>query len=148
MVLGDLCRYTVAIAMVFGFGSLIGFRVQTDVLSAFGAVGLVLVFAFAMCWIFALLGVVMKNPRSVQGTAMLVGFPLTFGANIFARTATMPGWLQHWVNVNPVTHLTSAVRGLLLGGPVASHAMWTLAWSVGLFAVFAPLTVRAYRNKS
>lgn len=147
-VLGDICRYMVAIAMVFGFGSAIGFRVQTDVLAALAAVGLVLVFAFAMCWIFALLGVTMKNPRSVQGTAMLVGFPLTFGANIFARTETMPGWLQAWVDVNPISHLTSAVRGLLVGGEVAGHAVATLLWAAAIFAVFAPLAVRKYKNNT
>ncbi|MEU8137416.1 ABC transporter permease [Streptodolium elevatio] len=147
-VLGDICRYMVAIAMVFGFGSAIGFRVQTNALAALAAVGLVLVFAFAMCWIFALLGVVMKNPRSVQGTAMLVGFPLTFGANIFARTETMPGWLQAWVDVNPISHLTSAVRGLLVGGEVAGHAVATLLWAAAIFAVFAPLAVRRYKNNT
>ncbi|NUU20102.1 MAG: ABC transporter permease [Streptomycetaceae bacterium] len=147
-VLGDLCRYLVSIGIVFGFGYAIGFRVQTNALAALAAVGLVLVFSFAMSWIFAVLGVTMKNPRSVQGTAMLVGFPLTFGANIFARTETMPGWLQSWVDVNPVSHLTSAVRGLLLGGDVAGHAVATLLWSVAIFAVFAPIAVNRYKNKS
>lgn len=148
-VVGDLCRYIVAIAVVFGFGSAIGFRVQTGPMEVAAAIGLVLVFSFAMSWIFALLGVVMRNPRSVQGTAMLVGFPLTFGANIFAKTETMPGWLQAWVKLNPVTHLTTAIRNLLVdGGPVATDALITLGWAAGLFAVFAPITVRVYRNKS
>ncbi|UGQ13735.1 ABC transporter permease [Yinghuangia sp. ASG 101] len=147
--LGDVCRYVVSIAIVFGFGSAIGFRVQTDVFSALAAVGLVLVFAFAMSWIFVVLGVTMKNPRSVQGTAMLIGFPLTFGANIFARTETMPGWLQAWVDVNPVSHLTSAVRALLVDdGSVGGHAIATLLWAAAIFAVFAPLAVNRYANKT
>ncbi len=147
--LGDVCRYVVSIAIVFGFGSAIGFRVRTDAFSVLAAVGLVLVFAFAMSWIFVVLGVTMKNPRSVQGTAMLIGFPLTFGANIFARTETMPGWLQAWVDVNPVSHLTSAVRALLIDdGSVGGHAVATLLWAAAIFAVFAPLAVNRYTNKT
>ncbi|WP_436788729.1 ABC transporter permease [Yinghuangia sp. YIM S10712] len=147
--LGDVCRYVVSIAIVFGFGSAIGFRVQTDVFSVLAAIGLVLVFAFAMSWIFVVLGVTMKNPRSVQGTAMLIGFPLTFGANIFARTETMPGWLQAWVDVNPVSHLTSAVRTLLVdGGSAGGDAAATLLWAAGIFAVFAPFAVNRYANKT
>ncbi|MDI2125184.1 ABC transporter permease [Yinghuangia seranimata] len=147
-VLGDLCRYFVAIVVVFVFGTAIGFRVQTDALAVLATTGLVLLFAFGMCWIFALLGMTMKNPRSVQGIAMLIGFPLTFGANIFAQTATMPGWLQSWVKVNPVSHLTDACRGLLVGGPVATHVGWVLLWAAVFTAIFAPLTVRAYNRKS
>ncbi|MCF2526175.1 ABC transporter permease [Yinghuangia soli] len=148
-VLGDVCRYVVSIAIVFGFGSAIGFRVQTGPLEVLAAIALVLVFAFAMSWIFVVLGVTMRNPRSVQGTAMLLGFPLTFGANIFARAETMPGWLQAWVDVNPVSHLTSAVRTLLVeGGSATGDALATLAWAAVIFAVFAPLAVHKYKTKT
>lgn len=146
--LGDVCRYMVSVAIVLGFGSAIGFRIQTDVLSTVAGIALVLVFGFAMSWIFVLLGVTMKNPRSVQGTAMLVGFPLTFGADIFARATTMPGWLQAWVDVNPISQLVRAERALLTGdGTAGGHILATLLWALAIFAVFAPLAVHRYKNK-
>jgi oleandomycin transport system permease protein len=73
-------------------------------------------------------------------------FPLAFGSNVFIQTGTLPGWLQAWVRVNPVTELTAASRGLMLGGPVATPAWHSVAWSVAITAVFAPLAVRRYRR--
>jgi oleandomycin transport system permease protein len=90
----------------------------------------------------------MKKPRSVQAFGFIVMFPLTFGSNIFTQTSTLPGWLQAWVNVNPVTALTTATRGLLLGGPVAESVVHTLLWAVGIVAVFAPLAVSVYRRRA
>jgi oleandomycin transport system permease protein len=101
-----------------------------------------------MCWIWVWLGLVMKTAQGVQGIAFLVMFPLTFGSNIFTQTSTLPGWLQTWVEVNPVTALTTATRGLMLGGPVADAAVRTLLWAAAIFAVFFPLAIRAYRRKS
>lgn len=147
-VLGDVLRFLVAITSVFVFGTIIGFRFQTNVLAVAAAVGLVLVFAFAFCWVVALLGVSMKQPRTVQGVSFLMMFPLTFGSNLFAKTSTMPGWLQAWVKVNPVTAVTNASRGLLTGGPVAHHAIVALLWALGLMLVFIPLTVRQYNRRA
>ena len=84
----------------------------------------------------------------MQGIGFLVMFPLTFGSNFFVPTSTLPGWLQAWVNVNPVTHVLAAVRGLLLGGPVAVPVVETLISAVVIVAIFAPLAVRAYRRRT
>ncbi|WP_406281128.1 ABC transporter permease [Embleya sp. NBC_00896] len=146
-VLGDVLRFLVAITSVFVFGTIIGFRFGTNVFAVAAAVGLVLVFAFAFCWVAALLGVTIKQPRTVQGVSFLMMFPLTFGSNLFAKTSTMPGWLQAWVKVNPVTEVTTASRGLLTGGPVAHHAVMSLVWAAGLMLVFIPLTLRAYNRR-
>ena len=78
----------------------------------------------------------------------LIYFPLMFGSNVLAPTEKMPGWLQAFVKVNPLTFLTEAERGLLAGGPVAIPAIRTLLWSLGLFLVFAPLAVQAYRRRT
>jgi oleandomycin transport system permease protein len=78
----------------------------------------------------------------------LVMFPLVFGSNLLVPAATMPGWLQSFVKVNPMTDLTSAVRGLLVGGPVGTAALRSLLWALGIFLVFAPLAVRAYRRRT
>jgi oleandomycin transport system permease protein len=78
----------------------------------------------------------------------LLIFPLAFGSNVFVSTETMPGWLQAFVDVNPISHLVSAVRGLMIGGPVATHLMWTLVWMAVLLVVFFPLALRAYRRRA
>ena len=113
-IMGDFFRYLISVAMVFGYGSLLGFRIGTNALSALGAVGLMFVFGFAVGWIWVLLGLYVKSPQSLQGFGFIVMFPLTFGSNVFVQTKTLPGWLQAWVKINPVTALTDATRGLLL----------------------------------
>jgi oleandomycin transport system permease protein len=90
----------------------------------------------------------MREPGAVQGTAFLVLFPLTFGTNMMVPTDTMPGWLQAWVKINPVTDVMEASRGLMIGGPVASPVLHSLLWSAGIVLVFAPLAVRAYRRRT
>jgi len=145
-IMGDFVRYVVSIAMVFAYGSLLGFRIATNPLSTLGAVGLMFVFGFAVGWIWVLLGLYVKSPQSLQGFSFIVMFPLAFGSNVFIQTSTLPGWLQAWVRVNPVTALAGASRGLMLGGPVATPAWHSIAWGAGITAVFAPLAVRRYRH--
>ncbi|WP_089157941.1 ABC transporter permease [Micromonospora sp. NBS 11-29] len=147
-VVGDLVRFVVSIVVLFAFGYALGFRIGTDVLSTLAACLLTIAFAFAVSWIGVLLGVVMRSPSAVQGTAFLVLFPLTFGTNMMVPTDTLPGWLQWWVGVNPVADVMSATRGLVVGGPVAGPVTRSLLWTVGLIAVFAPLAVRAYRRRA
>jgi oleandomycin transport system permease protein len=89
-----------------------------------------------------------RTPGAVQGIMFLLVLPLSFGSNTFVPVGTMPGWLQAFVKVNPITHLVDAVRGLMLGGPVASHVLWTFAWMAGLLVVFVPLAMRGYRRRT
>ncbi|HKE63841.1 MAG TPA: ABC transporter permease [Micromonosporaceae bacterium] len=143
---GDMFRYVASFAVLFAYGSLLGFRVETNVWFALAGFGLLIVFASALCWVWALLGLIVRSPQSVQGFGFIVMFPLTFGSNVFVQTNTLLGWLQAWVKVNPVTALTDAMRGLYLGGPIASPVWRTLAWAAGIAIVFAPLAVRRYRR--
>ena len=85
---------------------------------------------------------------AVQGIMFLIMLPLSFGSNTFVPASTMPGWLQAFVKVNPISHLVSAVRGLLLGGPVAAQIGWTFAWMAGLLVVFFPLALRGYIRRT
>ena len=147
-VVGDIVRYVVSIVVLFGFGYAIGFRIGTDPLSTVAACLLTIAFAFAISWIGVLLGVVMRSPGAVQGTAFLVMFPLTFGTNMMVPTDTLPGWLQWWVKINPVADVMDAARGLIIGGPVATPVTQSLIWTVAIIAVFAPLAVRAYRRRA
>jgi oleandomycin transport system permease protein len=81
-------------------------------------------------------------------TLPLIYFPLTFGSNVLVKTETLPGWLQAFVKGNPLTFLTDAMRGLLVGGPVTTPVIRSLLWALGLFVVFAPLAVRVYRRRT
>ena len=146
-IMGDFVRYVVSIGMVFAYGSLLGFRIATNPVFVVGAVGLMFVFGFAVGWIWVLLGLYVKSPQSLQGFGFIVMFPLTFGSNVFVKEGTLPGWLQAWVKVNPVTALTDASRGLINGGVAVATPTWhAVAWSIAITAVFAPLAVRRYRR--
>src|SRR6266508_4222572 len=147
-VLGDMIRYIVALAVVFAVGYLLGFRIHTDPLAALAAGALAIAFSFSLSWVNVLVGVLIRETVIVQSVAFLGIFPLAFGTSMVAPTKTLPGWLQAWVNVNPVTHAVEATRGLLLGGPVAGPATKALLWSAAIFAVFAPLAVRVYRRRA
>lgn len=146
-VLGELVRFVVGACFVVGFGYVIGFRVHTNALEAIAAVLLVLLFALSVCWVSVFIGMLVREPGAVQGFGFLLMFPLTFGSTTFVKAATLPGWLQAWVHVNPVTHLVEAARGLMLGGPVAWPVAASLLWCAGIAGVFMPLAIRAYRRK-
>ncbi len=108
------------------------------------AVGLLLVFAFSLSWVWTAVGLKMPNPEAVMQVSMTVLFPLTFASNVFVDPRTMPGWVQSFVHVNPISHLASAARGLMHGTGATGDIGWVLLWSVALVAVFAPLTMRIY----
>ncbi len=147
-VLADVVRYVVSLLVVVLFGMALGFRVRTGLLQAVAACGLVMAFALALCWITAMIGVLVKTPQAVQTFGFTFMFPLTFGSNIFVPTGSLPGWLQAWVKVNPVSELSNAVRGLMVGGPTAGPVLHSALWTVGIAAVFAPLAVWAYRRRT
>jgi oleandomycin transport system permease protein len=147
-VLGDVTRYALSVAITLGFGMILGFRIETTPLAATAACLLVLVFALAMCWFSALIGLLAKTSRGVQMIGSLIYFPLTFGSNALVPTKSLPGWLQAFVKGNPITFLTDAERGLLVGGSVATPVARSLLWALGLFLVFAPLAVAVYRRRT
>jgi ABC-2 type transport system permease protein len=145
---GDAVRYGVAAAVVVAVGTALGFRPGGGISGVLGAIALLLVFAFGISWIWSLLGLVVSTERSLHGLSMLVLFPLTFVSNIFVDPATMPAWLRKFVEVNPISHLVIAVRGLMAGTVITGEIVWVLVASAVLVAVFAPLTMRRYRNRS
>ena len=131
-VLGDMVRYVISVAVTLGFGMILGFRITASPLSAAAGCLLVLAFALAMCWFSALIGLMVKSAAGrAGGSASWSMFPLVFGSNLLVPTATMPGWLQAFVKVNPMTYLTEAERGLLTGGPAATPALRSLLWALG-----------------
>jgi oleandomycin transport system permease protein len=147
-ILGDLVRYVISVLVTLAFGVILGFRFHTSALAVIMGCLLLVAFAFAMCWVSALLGVLVKSAQGVQLWGFLFMFPLVFGSNILTAARTMPGWLQAFVKVNPVTYLTDAERALLTGGPAATAVERSLLWAVAIFVVFAPVAVAAYRRRT
>ena len=143
----DLVRTGWAVVINVGAGLALGFRFHGGVLGAAGAVGMVLAFGFALGWLMACLGVWLRSPESVQTAGFLVVLPLTFASSVLVPAASMPGWLQAFVAVNPITPVTDTVRGLMLGGPVGRPAATAAAWLIGLTLVFGVATVRGYSRR-
>ncbi|HEX8858643.1 MAG TPA: ABC transporter permease [Actinomycetes bacterium] len=144
----DLVRQVWSIAILLGVGMLLGFRVHTGPLEALGAVALLMAFTLAFSWLPGLIGMLVDQPEKVQVFGFVVIFPMTFASSAFVPTGTMPGWMQAWVKVNPVTLLTDAMRGLLVDGAVLRPALGALAWGAAIAAVFAPLALQAFRRRT
>ena len=149
--MSDAVRNTFVILLMLGVGTLIGFRVQTGVFSAIAAIALAVFFGFAFSWISAMIGMSVGNVETAQVSGFIWIFPLVFASSVFVPVETMPGWLQAFAEVQPITLTVNALRGLLLGaeavgGSVTDYVLGALAWCFGILAVFMPLAVRRYRR--
>ncbi|MCQ8770986.1 ABC transporter permease [Streptomyces telluris] len=143
-VTADILRYLIAVAVLSGIGTALGFRARGGFLDALGAAGLAILFGFCLSWVTVFIGVLVKSAEAVLSFSFIAFLPLQLGSSLAAPTDTLPGWLRAWADVNPVTHVMDACRALLNGTPVANSVGLTLLWSAGLFVVFCPLAVRAY----
>ena len=143
----DLVKQAWSIALLLGVGAVLGFRIGTSAADLLAAVALILMFALAFSWVSVLVGVLAGNPEQVQLFGFTALFPITFVSNVFVPVETMPGWLQAFVNVNPVTLLADASRGLMVSGQVAEPVLGSLLWAAVIVAVFAPLSLWALRRR-
>jgi ABC-2 type transport system permease protein len=141
--LGDVVRYLTGSALVLAMG----YRPAGGAGGVLAAVGLIMVFAFSISWIWTTLGLLLRSAQSVMTISFMVQFPLTFASNVFVNPATMPGWLRAFVTVNPVSHLVTAERGLMNGTAAVSQVAWVLLACAALIAVFGSLTMRLYRTR-
>jgi ABC transporter DrrB family efflux protein len=146
-ILADLLRNAFLVVLMVAVGVLVGFRLHTGVPAALAAVVVTLLLGYALSWLFALVGLSVANPEAAQLAGLLPIFPLVFASSVFTPVDTMPGWLQAFAEVQPITRAADAVRGLTQGGPVATDLVWTAVWVVALLAVFAPLAVRRYSRR-
>lgn len=144
--IADLTRDLFVITIMVLVGFAVGFRVQTSAAAFAASIVVILLFAFALSWLFVVVGLLAGNAETAQAAAFPVLAPLTFASSAFVPVADMPGWLQAFAANQPVTKAVDAVRALCLGGPTASAVVESLAWSLGIIAVFAPLAVRRYRR--
>ncbi|HWD45671.1 MAG TPA: ABC transporter permease [Actinomycetota bacterium] len=144
--LGDVGRYLIASTLVIALGLALGYRPEGGAVGVLAAVALLLGFAFGLSWVWTTLGLVLRAPSAVNNLSLLVLFPLTLASNIFVDPATMPGWLQAFIGVNPITHVVTAERGLMAGTATAGQVGWVLLAATVVTAVFAPLTMHLYRD--
>jgi ABC-2 type transport system permease protein len=144
---GDLFRYSIASAIIIIVGVILGFRPGGGVVGIVLAVGLVLVFAFSLSWLWIIVGMLVKSPESVMTTSFIFLMPLTFASNIFVDLATMPGWLQTVVARNPVTLLANASRGLMHGNVRPADVGWVFVASAVIVLVASPIAMKLYRKE-
>jgi ABC transporter DrrB family efflux protein len=146
----DTGRMLVTILIIVAVGYVVGFRFQNGFGPAVGMVVLATIFGLSICVIAAFTGLAIGDEESVQAFGLIWLFPLTFVSSAFVPIASMPGWLQAFANHQPVTYVVNTMRGLALGEPYSANLasnMWhSVAWLAGIFIVFVPLAVRAYRR--
>lgn len=144
--MADLFRNLFVVLLMTIVGILVGFRPDTNVFAFLAGVGLILLFAFALSWGFAVIGLAARNAETAQAMAFPLLFPLTFASSAFVPVASMPGWLQVYARHQPVSVVVDATRALMVGDPTSSSVLMALAWTIGLLAVLVPLAVRRYRR--
>jgi ABC transporter DrrB family efflux protein len=142
----DTARMFITILVVVGVGYAVGFRFQNGFGGAVAMIVLATVFGLAICCIAAFTGLAIGDEESVQAFGLIWLFPLTFLSSAFVEINTMPGWLQAFAYNQPVTHVINAMRALALGLPLGNQLWLSIAWLAGIFIVFAPLAVRAYKR--
>ncbi|MDX6556847.1 MAG: daunorubicin/doxorubicin transport system permease protein [Miltoncostaeaceae bacterium] len=146
-VLGDSVRYLIAGTAVVVLGVALGFRPDGGVGGVVAAVLLVVLFSFSLAWVWTWLGLILRASNAVTNVGFMALFPLTFLSNAFVEPDTLPGPLEAFVDVNPISHLITATRELMDGAASAGEVGLVIAVSAGLTAVFAPLTMHLYRSR-
>ena len=139
--------------IMIGFGVLLGFRFQQPFLDVVAGAAIAVAFGLSMCWPMAFIGITAKSPESVNTWGFMLILPITFASSVFVPTESMPGWLKAFAEVNPITHVVDATRGLMLGAAearvesVGASAAYALLWIAGITVVFATLTIAKYRRR-
>lgn len=146
--LADTLRYGIATVLTLAMGYILGWRPGGGIGFVILAGLLTVLVAWCISWIFAYIGMIARTASSVQGIAFLVLFPLIFLSNAFIPVSTLPKWLQKFVKFNPISHLISAARELANQGKIGHDFWYCLLTSAIVVAIFAPLTVHAYKKKA
>ena len=145
--LGDSVRYVIAGTVIIVVGVALGYRPDAGVPGALGALALVVVFSFGLSWVFCVLGLLLRSPNAVMNAGFMGIFPLTFLSNVFVDPSTLPGPLEAFVDVNPISILATASRSLMDGRPDGEAILMSLAVAAALALIFLPITTRLYRSR-
>ena len=144
----DLVRNVFVVIIITVVGLLVDFRPTTGVLAYMAGLGLILLFAYALSWGFAVIGLSAPNSETAQVMGFPILFPLIFISSAFVPVSTMPSWLQGFATYQPVSVTITACRALMVGGSTAPWVVRTILWTIGLLAVFIPLSIRRYRTRA
>jgi ABC-2 type transport system permease protein/oleandomycin transport system permease protein len=142
----DLVRNLAVLGLMVTVGYAVGFRIRTGLPETLAALVLLATFAYSISWVYALISLWARTPETAQAASFPLLFALVFASSAFVPIRTMPGWLQPWASEQPVTVTVDAVRGLLLGGPVADSYAKSLGWCALLLATCVPLAVNRYNR--
>jgi len=143
----DVVRYVILAVVTLTTGFVMGFRIHTNPALALFGVCVAVAFALSLAWVSVWVGMKARTSGAVQGIMFLIVLPLSFASNVFVPIDSLPGWMQGFVHVNPITQLVATMRGCFIGGPIAWHLLWTVVWMVCLVVAFLPLALRAYRRR-
>jgi ABC transporter DrrB family efflux protein len=142
----DAIRNLVVVLVMVTVGALIGFRFHAGPLAALAAIALPVAVGYVLSWFAALVGLATGDLETAGTASLLPIIPLAFTSSAFVPVVTMPGPLQAWAHINPITHIVDADRALILGGPTTTPLLQALAWLAALAALFIPLALRRYHN--
>jgi ABC transporter DrrB family efflux protein len=147
-IFSDVVKNALATLVMILTGLLVGFRPSASVTDWIAVIGLLVLFSFAISWVFAIIGMAGKSIEFVQQAGFIFLFPLTFVSSAFVPTDTMPHALQYFAKNQPVTQMVEAVRALLLDRPIGNHGWFALGWSLLILAIAYPLAIRKFKNQS
>jgi ABC transporter DrrB family efflux protein len=145
-VAADAVRNLLVVGLMIAVGSAIGFRFHAGPAAALAAVSLAVAAGIAFSWLNLLLGIVVSDAETAGLAGLFPVIILTFTSSTLVPIATMPGWLQAFAKINPITVMAGALRALCLGGPTARPVSEALAWIGGLLLVTVPLAISRYRH--
>ncbi|TSD64421.1 ABC transporter permease [Aeromicrobium piscarium] len=145
--LGDGFRYLIASVVIVTMGLILGYRPDGGVTGVLAGVAVLLLFCFALSWIWTMFGLMLRSEKSVMGVSMMLIMPLSFLSSAYVDPSTMPNWLEAFVNVNPITFAVDSVRALMSGDWPGTDLLWLAILSAGLIAVFGAATMRLYNRK-
>ena len=147
LMVGDVLRHSIAGGIILTIGLILGYRPEAGILGVLAAFALLVAIGFGTGWIFIVLGLLIRTPMTVMTMGFTFMFPLIFASNIMVDPKTMPGWLRAFVEVNPVSLMTSAMRGLMSGSATFEQLSLALIAPVALTVLLAPLTIWLYRRQ-
>ena len=144
--LADLCRSVLALFFIIGLGLVVGFRFNNTFGSCLAGIGLIILFGYAFIWVYAAVGLAVKDPQTAQVAAILPMFILFFASSAVVPVATMPGWLQPFARNQPASVVINSVRALFEGGALSPDLWQAIAWCLGILVVFFVVSLNLYRK--
>jgi ABC-2 type transport system permease protein/oleandomycin transport system permease protein len=142
----DIAMNVIALVTMTVVGFIVGFSFHSSGAEIVAGFGLVLLFGYAMSWVYCFFGLIASSPESASAMITVVIFPLTFVSSAYVPTASMPAVLRAIADANPITTVVDALRALWLGAPAGTDIWVGLIWCVGITAVFSVLATARYRR--